>query len=131
MRILIDTDIGEMKIEEKGTIRELPLYTPEAFSLLSRQWLRVGWAQRYSYSFTWLGRPIIQLPEDLMRVQEVIWALKPDVIIETGVAHGARRFSTRACVNWRTAAASSASTSISARRIARPSPCTRSPDASN
>jgi cephalosporin hydroxylase len=88
MRILIDTDIGEMKVEEKGTIRELPLYTPEAFSLLSRQWLRVGWAQRYSYSFTWLGRPIIQLPEDLMRVQEAIWALKPDVIIETGVAHG-------------------------------------------
>ena len=88
MRILIDTDTGEMKVEEKGTIRELPLYTPEAFSLLSRQWLRVGWAQRYSYSFTWLGRPIIQLPEDLMRVQEVIWALKPDVIIETGVAHG-------------------------------------------
>jgi cephalosporin hydroxylase len=88
MRILIDTDLGEMKVEEKGAIRELPLYTPEAFSLISRQWLRVGWAQRYSYGFTWLGRPIIQLPEDLLRVQEVIWALKPDVIIETGVAHG-------------------------------------------
>ena len=88
MRILIDTDTGEMKVEEKGTIRALPLYTPEAFSLLSRQWLRVGWAQRYSYGFTWLGRPIIQLPEDLLRIQEVIWALKPDVIVETGVAHG-------------------------------------------
>ncbi len=48
----------------------------------------MGWGQKYSYSFSWLGRPIIQLPEDLVRVQEVIWALQPDVIVETGVAHG-------------------------------------------
>src|SRR5262249_51224224 len=40
------------------------------------------------YSFTWLGRPIIQLPEDMFRLQEVIYRLKPDVIIETGIAHG-------------------------------------------
>jgi cephalosporin hydroxylase len=40
------------------------------------------------YSFSWLGRPIIQLPEDMIRLQEVIYRVKPDVIIETGVAHG-------------------------------------------
>src|SRR5690606_24886939 len=47
-----------------------------------------GWDTKYVYSFSWLGRPIIQLPEDMMRIQEVIYSLKPDVIIETGVAHG-------------------------------------------
>jgi cephalosporin hydroxylase len=88
MRILIDTDLEQMKVEDGGTSRELSLYTPEAFSELSRQWVRVGWAQRYSYAFTWLGRPVIQLPEDLLRIQEVIWTLKPDLIVETGVAHG-------------------------------------------
>jgi cephalosporin hydroxylase len=62
--------------------------TPEAFRILSGLWLRSGWDTKYVYSFTWLGRPIIQLPEDMMRIQEVIYAVQPDVIIETGVAHG-------------------------------------------
>src|SRR5262249_2601890 len=53
-----------------------------------KEWLNVGWTQRYSYSFTWLGRPLIQLPEDVLRIQEVIHRVKPDVIVETGVAHG-------------------------------------------
>jgi cephalosporin hydroxylase len=43
---------------------------------------------RYSYNFTWLGRPIIQLPQDIVAVQEIIYKVKPDVIIETGIAHG-------------------------------------------
>jgi cephalosporin hydroxylase len=45
-------------------------------------------AYKYSYNFTWLGRPIIQLPQDIVAVQEIIWTTRPDVIIETGVAHG-------------------------------------------
>jgi len=64
------------------------LRDPKAFQLLSRAWLRSGWDTKYVYGFSWLGRPIIQLPEDLVRIQEVIYQLKPDVIIETGVAHG-------------------------------------------
>src|SRR6202022_3037572 len=48
----------------------------------------VGWDTKHVYSFTWLGRPIIQLPEDMFRVQEAIYAVKPTLIIETGVAHG-------------------------------------------
>ena len=44
--------------------------------------------QKHLYTFTWLGRPIIQHPEDMIRMQEVVWTIKPDVIIETGVAHG-------------------------------------------
>lgn len=45
-------------------------------------------AHRYSYHFDWLGRPIIQFPQDMVAVQELIWSVRPDVIIETGIAHG-------------------------------------------
>lgn len=88
MRIVIDTDARSLSVEEADARQEFDLYTPEAFAALSRQWVRVGWAQRYSYAFTWLGRPVIQLPEDLVRTQEAVWSTKPDVIVETGVAHG-------------------------------------------
>jgi cephalosporin hydroxylase len=43
---------------------------------------------KYSYNFDWLGRPIIQFPQDMVAVQEIIWAVRPDLIIETGIAHG-------------------------------------------
>ena len=42
----------------------------------------------YSYNFTWMGRPIIQYPQDMIAIQEIIWEVKPDMIIETGIAHG-------------------------------------------
>ena len=45
-------------------------------------------AFNYSYNFTWLGRPIIQYPQDLVALQEIIWSVRPDVIVETGIAHG-------------------------------------------
>jgi cephalosporin hydroxylase len=86
--LTIDTDAGRVTEETPDGRREHPLDSPEAFRLISQQWLAVGWTQRYSYTFTWLGRPVVQLPEDLIRIQEVIVAVKPDVIVETGVAHG-------------------------------------------
>jgi cephalosporin hydroxylase len=43
---------------------------------------------KYSYNFSWLGRPIIQYPQDIVAMQEIIWSVKPDLIIETGIAHG-------------------------------------------
>ena len=43
---------------------------------------------RYSYNFTWLGRPIIQYPQDMVAVQEIIWRVRPKLIVETGIAHG-------------------------------------------
>jgi cephalosporin hydroxylase len=43
---------------------------------------------RYSYNFTWLGRPIIQYPQDIVAIQEIIYEVQPDLIIETGIAHG-------------------------------------------
>jgi cephalosporin hydroxylase len=86
LKLTVDTDLQTLVVED--TQRPIPLYSAAAFSLLSDLWVRTGWALRYSYSFSWLGRPIIQLPEDLVRVQEVVWHVQPDVIVETGVAHG-------------------------------------------
>src|SRR5271155_2319410 len=68
--------------------RDLPLYSREAFELVSREWVRIGWGVRYYFTMTWFGRLIQQLPEDLVRLQEVLNALRPDVIIETGVYFG-------------------------------------------
>lgn len=68
--------------------KEHALDTPEAFEAVSAAWLRCGWDVKYVYGFSWMGRPVIQLPEDMIRIQEIIWRLRPDVIIETGVAHG-------------------------------------------
>lgn len=73
---------------EDGSIQSFQIGSPEAFQLLSKLWLRSGWDNKYVYSFSWLGRPVIQLPEDMIRIQELIYELKPDVVIETGVAHG-------------------------------------------
>jgi cephalosporin hydroxylase len=54
----------------------------------SHSFLEQSFKHKYSYNFEWLGRPIIQYPQDIVIVQELIWQLKPDLIIETGVAHG-------------------------------------------
>ena len=51
-------------------------------------WVNAIAPHKYTYNFTWLGRPIIQFPQDLAALQEIIWATKPDLIIETGIAHG-------------------------------------------
>jgi cephalosporin hydroxylase len=88
MKLIIDTEEKTIAIEAQDKKRVLGLYTKEAFEFISEQWLKVGWDQKYSYTFSWMGRPIMQLPEDMIRAQEVIYKVKPDVIIETGIAHG-------------------------------------------
>lgn len=55
---------------------------------ITRQWFIATSRFEYSYHFTWLGRPIIQFPQDIIAMQEIIWQVKPDLIIETGIAHG-------------------------------------------
>jgi cephalosporin hydroxylase len=80
MKLTIDTESSTLAIEGDAEARTLPLYSREAFEALSRQWVRVGWNQKYQYTFTWLGRPVIQLPEDMLRTQEVLYRLRPDVI---------------------------------------------------
>ncbi|MCX7381718.1 MAG: CmcI family methyltransferase [Alphaproteobacteria bacterium] len=87
--LTIDEARGRVTIRRPdGGEEVLAMDSPEAFSAVSGAWLRCGWDVKYVYGFTWMGRPIIQLPEDMIRIQEVLWSLAPDVVIETGVAHG-------------------------------------------
>jgi len=88
MIVRIDTDAAVVEIEDGKGMRQIPFADPEAFELVSRAWVRVGWDAKYVYRFTWLGRPIIQLPEDIVRLQELVFRVRPDVVVETGVAHG-------------------------------------------
>jgi cephalosporin hydroxylase len=88
MKVTLDSQEKTLTVDEPGGTRELALYSKEAFAVLSRHWVKVGWSIGYSFGFTWMGRPVIQLPEDVLRVQEVIYRLRPDVIVETGVALG-------------------------------------------
>ncbi len=60
----------------------------DKFKALSDKWRSASVVERYVYNFDWLGRPIIQYPQDIQAVQELVWATRPDVIIETGIAHG-------------------------------------------
>ena len=60
----------------------------EALRTAAQAFLRESTRPKYSYNFSWLGRPIIQYPQDIVAMQELIWALQPDLIIETGIAHG-------------------------------------------
>ena len=58
------------------------------FQSASSNFLLESIKQKYSYNFTWMGVPIIQIPQDMYQIQEIIWDVKPDLIIETGIAHG-------------------------------------------
>ena len=65
-----------------------PESIPPRLDELTEQWFEASVANRYSYNFTWLGRPVIQYPQDLVMLQEIIWETQPELIIETGIAHG-------------------------------------------
>jgi len=87
--VKIDFETATVEVTDSdGNLHTHPFESEEAFREVSRAWLRVGWDTKYVYGFTWLGRPIIQLPDDMIRLQEVIYSVQPDVIVETGIAHG-------------------------------------------
>jgi cephalosporin hydroxylase len=88
MITIIDEERGEVIVRNGAAEMRFPMESAAAFAAASRAWLRAGWDAKYVYSFTWLGRPVIQLPEDLLRIQEVLYRVRPDVLIETGIAHG-------------------------------------------
>lgn len=58
------------------------------FQELSRDWLQASMSKRYVYNYDWMGRPIIQYPQDMVAIQQLVWSVRPDLIIETGIAHG-------------------------------------------
>ncbi len=87
-KVIIDFDRGEVEVSSDGKSSVHDLASAAGFAAASRAWVRAGWDAKYVYSFTWMGRPIIQLPDDLLRLQEVMFRVRPRVVIETGVAHG-------------------------------------------
>jgi cephalosporin hydroxylase len=64
------------------------MWDDAALQACSRKWMDMANNYEYSYHFTWMGRPVIQYPQDLLAMQELIWRVRPDLVIETGVAHG-------------------------------------------
>ncbi len=74
------------EIEKQENIRKLA--RSEDLRALSMKWVADVSRHKYSYHFTWLGRPVIQFPQDLLAMQEIIWRVRPSLIIETGVARG-------------------------------------------
>ena len=74
---------------EQERSERMRTYSSDAdFSRLSSAWLEASMRRKYVYNFDWMGRPIIQYPQDMVAVQELIWKVRPDLIIETGIAHG-------------------------------------------
>ncbi len=74
---------------EKEKIENIHKIGQEAYlHNLSIEWITHVSKYKYSYHFSWLGRPIIQFPQDIIAMQEIIWQVKPGLIVETGIAHG-------------------------------------------
>ncbi|QOY91826.1 CmcI family methyltransferase [Paludibaculum fermentans] len=88
MLITIDTEAAVLTVTEGGHQATHPLYSPDAFHLLSREWLKLGWNLGHWTTFSWMGRQFLQLPDDMLRLAEAIWRLRPAVIVETGIYDG-------------------------------------------
>ncbi|WP_233865321.1 cephalosporin hydroxylase family protein [Paraburkholderia adhaesiva] len=78
--------IQQFKDERADDIKRMA--DDERLKRMSLDWMIASDKYKYSYNYTWLGRPIIKYPSDIVATQEIIWAVKPDLIIETGIAHG-------------------------------------------
>ncbi|MEN5310506.1 cephalosporin hydroxylase family protein [Pseudomonas koreensis] len=64
------------------------LQQDKALQASSQNWIDSTARHKYTYNFSWMGRPIIQFPQDMIAMQEIIWSVQPDIIVETGIAHG-------------------------------------------
>jgi cephalosporin hydroxylase len=89
-------EFEEFKDSCKKEIVELG--ADQEVSSLTLEWLNSVNPHKYSYHFSSLGRPIIQYPQDMVAVQELIWEVKPDLIIETGIAHGGSLIMSASCL---------------------------------
>jgi len=88
VRLTVDTEARTLEVEDDGGSAAHHLYDPAALYVLTQLWVKVGWSLKYPYQYTWLGRPLIQLPDDVLAIQELVYRVRPTVIVETGVAHG-------------------------------------------
>lgn len=78
--------MSDFNKEVAGRVAANPMN--ELLSASAAAFMRSSISSMYSYNYSWLGRPVIQYPQDMMAMQEIIWQVKPDLIIETGIAHG-------------------------------------------
>ena len=78
--------ITEFKQERAADIAAMG--RDEELKQKSRDWMLHADKYKYTYNYTWLGRPIIKFPSDIVATQQIVWDVKPDLIIETGIAHG-------------------------------------------
>ena len=77
------------KTFEKTNKKNISLMSKNSnFQKLTKSWFKLSEKYQYSYHFSWMGRPIIQYPQDIIALQEIIWKIQPDLIIETGIARG-------------------------------------------
>jgi len=75
-------------LKSQGETTKVDLYSEEGYELLAGLWTKLTAQFRRQYEISWLGVPIIQFPEDIVVLQELIWRVRPDVIVECGIAHG-------------------------------------------
>jgi cephalosporin hydroxylase len=80
-------DPHQLFLDERRTDQQLMIRDPEVAAAGAR-FVELTLKYKYSLNFSWLGRPIVQLPQDIIAIQELEWRVKPDLIIETGIAHG-------------------------------------------
>lgn len=73
---------------KKECTERVTSYPDSKLEKIAKQFMLESTQPKYSYNFSWMGRPIIQYPQDMVAMQELIWEVKPDLIIETGIAHG-------------------------------------------
>jgi cephalosporin hydroxylase len=78
--------LEEFEQQKRATIAQQGTDVP--LREATREWIHRSCKHRYSYHFTWLGVPIIQYPQDIVAMQEIVWQVRPELIIETGIAHG-------------------------------------------
>ena len=78
----------DREFDEERRARIEAIGQDEQLCGLTRQWLSRAQERQYSYHFDWLGLPIIQYPQDVVAMQEIVWSVKPELIIETGIARG-------------------------------------------
>jgi cephalosporin hydroxylase len=80
------SDPEQFEAEKRARIAAMA--ADASFRRLSREWFDASCRHRYSYHFTWLGLPVIQYPQDIVALQEIIWRTRPELVVETGIARG-------------------------------------------
>ncbi len=88
MKNVVAREGSTITLSDGDSVTTVDLYSRDGLELLSALWTKIAYTHRVMYEPTWLGVPIIQLPGDIVVMQELIWKIRPDVIVECGLAHG-------------------------------------------